>query len=977
MKKLTFNFLIAAVLVILAAACKNESIEPAASGSDVSSERLASLEEQIDRMEQTIKTLEDAIAASDRELKEELQSQIDKLEEAVEALQNAGNGDLDDILDRLKAVESAVAGYDALTAKVNEIESKLGDKPSTAEVTAMLGELKAEIAGQISSLHTELAACQDAIAGLAGSIAGLQSQLDSMQSALAASLNGKVDNETYEAFVQQTNEQMQLTSTLLSELLAVCSGFEGTSAKEYIDTAIDSITSLLDNYVLKSTYEAFIEEYGRTKEEIQGQIDANKAKIAELEAVIETLKEMLEQGGSGELGELTALTQKIGELTVKVENLEKNSVTLEQVQAQFTKDNEAFFNGVNGILADALADGGIISEAIAKSAEALRNEYIELINSLESRIGALESTVADLIDRIQSLVYVPKTSDGKIHIGTTYIAETDEAGNETGGRIEVTPTKKLEYRVSPANLRDKLLTLSLDCFSFYQEHVTRAEGSGMDEFHILKIEEGNGPGELLLTVDNDHDFTHEDLAVALCIKHTSQSGVVTEFTSPYTTVVGDGRNIRDRFYLAKQFNGEWAVCRDDNISYLIRYDDTATTVAFSNAEYQVVYDTGESILTIDEAKERFEWEIDLKASAEGLADGFAVSGMQSGSYSVIPSNPNADRTKIVSLNLKQVSASNIRGKISDKYCVYLSDGENSVRLIPEVDVTVTVIGAAYAVESSQIVWNYSTWNAGRNTSATEYQTKYSNIYSTVYSSNRTDLSHIPDNDLNEILPRNAAWDVKLPENSTIQGTVNVTSGLAQADGTRRNLQFTVSGYLYSDAVEKLTLTRTVKPSHLVGSKPITISAVVDIVAPEARTANLDIQSVASTVAKAYVYYFNISDAIKPRDRIPVYSDEEVAKFFNGSKSSVSNMLAIGSLNSTKAWTDNEGRTLPVKAELIRNDDTGSTIVANSLAVYPSQISPAPVEPGTYVFTAPADYWWNVPNGPKIPITGTVSIDKLN
>lgn len=938
----------------------------------VTEAKIASLEEQVSRMEGTVAALQDALNAANQELRADLEAQIRELSDALDQI--TGVDDFEGVLARLAALETQVSGNHAeLSAKIEEtktrLQAELDGKADDAVMRSLIEELRAEFSGEIAKINTELSACIETIAGLSTSVTNLQNHIDAVQAALRAAVDGKVDKSDYDAFVRKTNEEMQVNAALLSELLAVCNGFSGNgSVKEYIDSAVSSLVSMLGDYVLSSTYETFIQEYGAFKSDIEGQIAANNALAESLKALLEDLK-----GQEGSIGDLSAVEMRIQELSDRIAALEKEGESLSKVKSLFSKETEEFLNGVNSIILDALSNNGILSIALAQSAETLRAEYTAALADIYGRLADLEGKIADLIGRIQSLVYVPKTSDGKIHMGTTYIAETDAHGNEVGERIELTSTKKLEYRVSPADLRDGLLELPVSCFSFYQEHVTRAvEGSGMDEFHIMGIEPGNGPGEIFIVVENEHDFTHEDLAVALCIKYTSDHGVATEFTSPYTTVTEDGRNLCDRFYLAKKYNGEWMVCRDDNVSYLLRYDDVSSTVSFTAGEYEIVYDNGECVMAIEEAAERFEWRVtEFNASAEGISGAFS-NGIGAGS-TVTPSDPNADRTKPVTVKLSTADQGNIRGKITDRYSVSLSDGQTTVRLIPEVNVSVTVIGASYVVDGGKIVWNSSVWAAGRNTGGTRYSTDYGTVESSVGPDDKTDMSHFPDSDLAEIFPRNAEWTVTKDsgEESTIQGNVTVTSGPVHASGKERSIQFSVNGYLYSDGTETVTLRRTAKPSGLAGSEGIEISASMEIEAPRARSFDVT-QTISSSLSAAYMYYFSISDHITARNKIPSYSEEEIARFFGGDKGAVSSMLSLGSSVQARTWKSSDGTySMPVRDELVRNEETGSTILVRSLIAQPRQISPALSE--TAVFEAPEGCRWNVPNGPSIPITGSVTV----
>lgn len=48
-------------------------------------------------------------------------------------------------------------------------------------------------------------------------------------------------------------------------------------------------------------------------------------------------------------------------------------------------------------------------------------------------------------------------------------------------------------------------------------HIGETEHDGLHEFNVVKIERGNGPGELQVTVDNSHDFVHKDIAFYNCV----------------------------------------------------------------------------------------------------------------------------------------------------------------------------------------------------------------------------------------------------------------------------------------------------------------------------------------------------------------------------------------------------------------------------------------------------------------------------
>lgn len=899
--------------------------------------RIASLEQQAAALQQALNALEDASSTMESELKAQLGARQDELDAKYEDLQEqinslTGVDNFHDFLERLKA-----------------LEERQGDVDDCMAMLAQFATTISELSDHIASLNS--------------------------------ALEGKIDQETYNAFVTATNEKIMQNSDMLLQLYAYCQEFlisgDGESIKQYIDRVVRDVrtqlTSAMGSYVLQSTYDAFYAGYLEFQSSVNSQLAQNSADI---QAIYNLIKDL---NPDGDLDEILGLEQTVADVQSRLELLEGNAITRENIKEQFSKDNQAFADGVNSIVAEALAANGSITDAIVKSADTLKADYNAKIDALTERIDQLESRVADIesklesiMNRIQSLVYVPKTSDGKIHIGTTYIAQTDEEGNEIGQRIELTPTKKLEYRVSPADLRDKVLELyrnSPESFMFYQEHVTRAESRSMDEFHIVKIEEGNGAGEILVTVDNEHDFTHEDLAVALCIKG-SANGVTSEFTSPYTTVVGDGRNICNRFYMAKVYNGEWVVSRDDNITYLLPYNER-TPVTFNGGDYQLVYDNGESVMTIDEAKARFEWEANLEVTSVGINDAFSMSGMTSGSYTLSPSSPNVQRDKPVVFTLNQAQNNNIRGTIVDKYCVSVSDGQSTVAIIPEVNVSLVVIGDSYSVDPTDIYWNFSKWNSGHASGNTVYESSYGLIWSHSIQNNVSDLSHYPEREFNEIFAKGAEWTIKYESGEVLGSNMTVQSTDVLYDGNSRKLQFTLNGYLYNDSIKTLTLSRSVNTAHIVGTKGLTLSATVRLHAPHARSFAIN-KTVSASEQDSHLFYFCISERLTGTSDKPTYTKDELDKYFDGSYDKVDTMLGYGKLSAKTAWQDsNSTYSLPVEYVRGRDEAISSSIVTGMLVAHPKLISTELNE--LTVFNAPENYMFVVPDGPKFPITGTVTV----
>ena len=926
-----------ALLLVLTPGCSSEENDGATAVPDSGmTERLATLESQYASMQRSIEALQTACEAGDAALSEALGTR----QKELEALRD----DLQQQIDNLKP------GVDPgeLLERLETVDAELAAVQARMEIHAQ----------QIGALNQ--------------TIMGMQMQLDAVQGVVG----GKVDQALYDAFVTETNTHILQALTALSSLNALCDGFEeGTTVKGYVDNAVAAVTAQLGSYVLRDAYDAFCAEYGTFKNGIEERMAAAESNLALLKELILGL-----EGGSSDIGDLLELQTKVSQLEAKV-------AQLGDLNTLFTKENESFRNGVNAILADALAEGGAFDTALTERLEALSNDYTEALeeinrrlDAIEGRLDNLEEQMKELIGRIQSLVYVPKTSDGKIHIGTTHIAVVGEDGTESGDRIDLTPTKKLEYRVSPANLRDKLLELPLSAFAFYQEHVTRAENEGMDEFHICKIEPGNGPGEIFVTVENDHDFTHEDLAVALCIKAESK-GVTTEFTSPYTTVIGEGRNIRDRFYLARRTASGYEPSRDDMAYYLVRYDDTKSLVTLLG-DYELVYDNGESCMSLEEARERFEWDVTLSMLAEGVADAFE-STLRSGTFTVTPSQPNETRQQPVTVGLRSGSDYNNEGHtVTDRYRIAITDGRHSVTLIPEFRVSVIACAGAYQAERSNVSWNYATWRAvtGRTTGTAEYTAQVPTRFFSRKGALAVnyDLSYLPERVAGDLFG-GGVWNVTGAD-AVQQRELQVRSAATGVDGTHRTHTLAVGGFVYCDGMQLLQLTRNnVKPSCLVSPEGINLTASVALTGPVTRTVTVNAAATTATAGSVALFYFaaNPQATSQAAKRI-TYTNEELSTYFGGSVADADNFLAGGTLrNNTQtnpAWTAaGSDVTLPVTLTLLRAED--GLLIRPSLVMTPSTLASRLEAGASLTFTAPEGCAYMLPDGPSFPIEGSITISK--
>ena len=588
-------------------------------------------------------------------------------------------------------------------------------------------------------------------------------------------------------------------------------------------------------------------------------------------------------------------------------------------------DNGASWTPMTG------SDGQPVSALGKKGEQGERGDAVFKENGVTVKDGCVEFTLANgtvftvplmdnpsetvdkLLNRIQSLVYVPKTGDGKIHLGTSYI-------RGEGQKINVSNTQKIEYRVSPAMLRDSLLKYLLpEHYSFWQEHVTRdstnlkassvitragePEHDGLHEFNVLNVEQGNGPGELLITVNNNHDFTHEDLAVALCIRYEDKkNGVLTEITSPYTTVVGEGSDLTDRFHVARKEGDTYTfISRDNHVEYTLAYDEIDTPITLMEG-YEVVYDNGETVMSLEDAKKKFEWDAELSGSL--------TLGIQK-QYDMKSSTFEATKgTNVTTFSLKTSDPNNIGKTWTQEFKVMISNkNSSSIQIGSIINADVLILPSEYKWEA-EVTWNSQKWEAGKRSGWMSNGATYtSSLAKLKYNDTESSLS----NSVKKYLfVDGTAWSIENTSDLNIQKAdeLKVTATTFSGD-----LAFAVSGFKYCEGDHKVTLTRSGSNSITTsGGKALTVSGTLTFKGPAANkkidlgsvemSTDINDKSYKQTGRDGYPLIYLSMDASYPKTQQLPYTDEEITKFFDGRLGNVGVwMMYAGGFESLKLEGD--------------------------------------------------------------------------
>lgn len=312
-------------------------------------------------------------------------------------------------------------------------------------------------------------------------IDSINKKLDELETVTIKDLQSQIDG------VKSSVEVIEDLSSRLSTLEGTVEGMGDVTQKlrdlentlkSYVDNAVkDSEQTLRNEFATKSALNELISRLEQLEGvDVQGLIDA-------------AIEEFKKDSWLGEQMNEYIANYKFDYDYVNAEGAA--DAVLEQIKGQ----NEEYKEAILALIGS--ADGLTVSK------EMLSDElkaYLEKIEELEQR-------VADLENRIQSLVYVPAYADGKVVFPASYaIQMTNEEGETSYFSLGAAEKQQaeLKFRVTPASLAVES-KLNAETLSIVTEEVmTRAEGAA---FTIDEVKEWNAAkGEFVVVVSTDYDY---------------------------------------------------------------------------------------------------------------------------------------------------------------------------------------------------------------------------------------------------------------------------------------------------------------------------------------------------------------------------------------------------------------------------------------------------------------------------------------
>ena len=369
----------------------------------------------------------------------DIEDRLDKIEgtslTTIDQQITAINGSIDD----LKGVDAELKGYiESLQTTADDLQSQI-DATNTA-----LAALESDLEGQITAseqkvlneLNTVKSALESQLATINNTITSLQAkdtELDTKIGDLQTYVDGEITTtEDWASATFSTLEQYKATQTAITEIRALI-----TSTQESITALEEKLSKKIDDDIatavagvnadvaakVKEITDAYTAAIATAKTEIEAAYtDAIKTAITASETsmkdwVYSVLAESYYKKAEID-GKITALATQVAEGD---EALQKEIDALETALAKAESDLTAAYKEA---IVDAITkNNGEISDEIAAAVKTAQDnlqaqidDINEEIDDIKDRLAALEGKVENLIDRIQSIRFLPEYSDGKVEL---------------------------------------------------------------------------------------------------------------------------------------------------------------------------------------------------------------------------------------------------------------------------------------------------------------------------------------------------------------------------------------------------------------------------------------------------------------------------------------------------------------------------------------------------------------------------------
>lgn len=388
------------------------------------------------------------------------------------------------IADAKAAMEGEIARLDGELDRVNEAIRKINEEtiPAVEQQIADLKELaertyvtKDDFEAYKTATATTIGLMQDAIDGLTAGLSALESKVDDNYD----DLDGKITttNETLQAYYDELTAEDTLIKQALEDFKAIA------ATKEELAQAKDALNGRIDG--VETAYKAADQILEQKIQDARDYADAQDEALAIMitAAYNQAIREL-----ANEVKETTdQLASRLDTVDGEIEQinltLEALDMAIQQVMDAVTAQGEAL-NGRIDALDEKLDTKvgeleGLISETAAQTladAKAYTDEEVgkvwediddiwetiylieDVLDDFDYRVNKLESQVALLSQRLQSIAYVPDYDDMKITMNVAYL--------KNGDAVMPVPQKtNVTYKFMPTSMAETIWSV----YKFYEE----------------------------------------------------------------------------------------------------------------------------------------------------------------------------------------------------------------------------------------------------------------------------------------------------------------------------------------------------------------------------------------------------------------------------------------------------------------------------------------------------------------------------
>lgn len=504
-----------------------------------------------------------ALKASDANL----QAAIDEANNAIVALKAELNNKIEgvetDLTEKINAAEEKIAAantaieelqadVEALNNKDDELAKEIADLKN--ELKALGDDLKALIAKNAediealnNNLADHIAAFTKFQASVEGKIATLEAKDKAIEEAIAtinATIeelkNTKLDKSDFENYKAETQK-------VIDSILASIEALE--AADVALDNKIDTVKEDLQKQLDEATAMIFANASEIVK--VKADVANNATNIAANTAAIEKVATDLEAAVEALNSKDAELEKLIADLRTDVEENKTKIAALEtraaEMEASFNEYKEYVAGEIAAIKAKDVDQDGRLQLAEDAIAELQKKDadiqaQIDAINEV---IAAVRLDINNLMDRVQSLVYIPTHADGKATINYAIMKynSIDEQGEAVENSIIIEAASVLRYQVYPAECAQAIksaYTLNNEVLDFVLESVQLTRAVNDADLNIVGIE-ADANGVLTLTVEarnlGDSFYNNEtSWSTSLVLNYNVEGDATANISSCYTNL---------------------------------------------------------------------------------------------------------------------------------------------------------------------------------------------------------------------------------------------------------------------------------------------------------------------------------------------------------------------------------------------------------------------------------------------------------